>query len=350
MGELISVIVPVYNVQAYLSRCLQSIEKQTYQMIEIIIIDDGSTDESGKIADEFSSHEPRAYVIHKENGGLSDARNVGIDHSKGKYITFIDSDDYIAEDYIDYLYKLIKKYDVKIATSFYRMVSDVERVVDDIGGSNEDCITAEEAIQRMLYRNYISHNAWGKLFARDLFERTPTIDFSRYTLDEQKKLYIPVCQNRYRFPCGLINEDLALIYYLVIEAGKVAYGTKKTYYYVSNPASITKAKVKEKDFQVFDLYSIVGGIILGYYPNLSDAVLEFKETIYVKLYKRLVQNNQMEFNAQMEYIKNELRRTCVKALKSNVRKVTKIRVFVGAFSKKVFLLLCKMENLLGAKS
>ena len=88
MNDLISVIVPVYNVQSYLKRCLQSIQKQTYQLLEIIIIDDGSTDESGKIADEFSQKESRAFVVHKENGGLSDARNVGIDYANGKYINY----------------------------------------------------------------------------------------------------------------------------------------------------------------------------------------------------------------------------------------------------------------------
>ena len=149
---------------------------------------------------------------------------------------------------------------------------------------------------------------------------------------------------------GIINEDLALIYYLTIEAGKIAYGTKKTYYYVSNPESITKAKVKEKDFQVFSLYEMVSGIILDYYPTLIDAVLEFKETIYTKLLKRLVQNKQNEFDKEMNYIRRELKGICLYSLKSNIRIVTKVRVLVGAISKKAFIVLCKVENLLGAKS
>ena len=350
MDELISVVVPVYNVQAYLERCLQSIKRQTYQKIEIIIVDDGSTDESGKIADEFSKSDTRSYVIHKKNGGLSDARNVGIDYAKGKYITFIDSDDYIAKDYIEFLYDLITKYDVKIATSFYKIVSNSENVDEDIEEFEEGSITAEEAIQRMLYRNGISHNAWGKLYERDLFDTLPTIDFSKYIISEQSTSFVPIHKNRYRFPIGLINEDLALIYYLTIEAGKVAYGTKKTYFYVSNPASITKAKVKKNDFVVFDLYEFVGSIILDYYPVLYDAILEFKETIYVKLLKRLEQNKQIEFKPEADYIRKELKRTSLCAIKSNLRIVTKIRVLVGATSKKAFRLLCKIENMLGAKS
>lgn len=129
MNDLISVVVPVYNVQMYLKRCLQSIKQQSYQNIEIIIVDDGSTDESGKIADVFSSLEPRANVIHKKNGGLSDARNVGINHAKGRYITFIDSDDYIAKDYIEYLYRLIKKYVFYTFNQFFiQTAKGLERV------------------------------------------------------------------------------------------------------------------------------------------------------------------------------------------------------------------------------
>ena len=108
MNDLISVVVPVYNVQMYLKRCLQSIKQQSYQNIEIIIVDDILTDESGKIADVFSSLEPRANVIHKKMVDCLVLRNVGINHAKGRYITFIDSDDYIAKDYIEYLYRLIK--------------------------------------------------------------------------------------------------------------------------------------------------------------------------------------------------------------------------------------------------
>ena len=141
-----------------------------------------------------------------------------------------------------------------------------------------------------------------------------------------------------------------MIYYLTIDAGKIAYGTKKTYYYVSNPESITKAKVNEKDFQVFSLYEMVSGIILDYYPTLIDAVLEFKETIYTKLLKRLVQNKQNEFDKEMNYISRELKGICLYSLKSNIRIVTKVRVLVGAISKKAFIVLCKVENLLGAKS
>lgn len=96
MEEKISVIVPVYNVEKYLERCVESIFKQTYKNIEIILVDDGSTDNSGKICDKFLKKDERVKVIHKENGGLSDARNAGLEILSGKYIMFVDSDDWIS--------------------------------------------------------------------------------------------------------------------------------------------------------------------------------------------------------------------------------------------------------------
>ena len=100
MNDLISVVIPVYRVEKYLERCVESVINQTYANLEIILIDDGSPDNSGNICDEYAKIDKRIKVIHKKNGGLSDARNVGIENSKGKYITFIDSDYYIEENYV----------------------------------------------------------------------------------------------------------------------------------------------------------------------------------------------------------------------------------------------------------
>lgn len=105
LQPLISVIVPCYNVMEYLPKCVESILSQTYKNLEIILVDDGSTDSSGKICDGYAAKDNRIKVIHKKNGGLSDARNVALDVMKGEYVTFIDSDDYVANDYVEFLYK-----------------------------------------------------------------------------------------------------------------------------------------------------------------------------------------------------------------------------------------------------
>ena len=107
-NDLISVILPIYNVEPYLERAVDSIIKQTYRNIEIILVDDGSPDNCGNICDAYAKQDKRIIVIHKENGGLSDARNVGIKKASGKYITLVDSDDYVDDDYVEFLYSLIK--------------------------------------------------------------------------------------------------------------------------------------------------------------------------------------------------------------------------------------------------
>ena len=108
MEDLITVIVPIYNVELYLRKCIDSITGQSYKNLEIILVDDGSQDKCGLICDEYAEKDSRVRVIHKENGGLSDARNAALDVMKGEYVTFIDSDDYVATEYISYLYDLIK--------------------------------------------------------------------------------------------------------------------------------------------------------------------------------------------------------------------------------------------------
>ena len=109
MRDLITVVVPVYKVEKYIDRCVTSIINQSYKNLEIILVDDGSPDNCGKICDDYARKDERIKVIHKENGGLSDARNAGINIAKGKYITFIDSDDYIKYDYVEFLYNNIEK-------------------------------------------------------------------------------------------------------------------------------------------------------------------------------------------------------------------------------------------------
>ena len=104
--KLVSIIVPIYKVEKYLKQCLDSILNQTYENIEIILVDDGSPDNCGKICDEYASNDKRIRVIHKENGGLSSARNAGLDVATGEYISFIDSDDYVSENFIKRLYDL----------------------------------------------------------------------------------------------------------------------------------------------------------------------------------------------------------------------------------------------------
>ena len=126
MEDLISVIVPIYNVEKYLNKCIDSIINQKYKNLEIILVDDGSPDNSGKICDEYSKKDNRIKVIHKENGGVSSARNVGINNATGNWISFIDSDDWIEEDYINNLLSNAKKNNAEISMCGYNRVYETK--------------------------------------------------------------------------------------------------------------------------------------------------------------------------------------------------------------------------------
>ena len=129
--ELISIIIPVYNVQQYLSRCIDSVLRQTYPHFELILVNDGSPDESPQICDDYAKRDGRIKVIHKTNGGLSSARNAGLDIALGAYITFVDSDDWIHEQYLEKLFSMITSHNADIAVANFIMVYDDKPHISD---------------------------------------------------------------------------------------------------------------------------------------------------------------------------------------------------------------------------
>lgn len=149
-SPLISVIVPVYNVAPYLRHCIDSIINQTYQNIEIVFINDGSTDDSAEILTEYESKDSRIRVIHQKNGGLSNARNNGISNSKGSYITFIDSDDYVSKDYVSYLLDLLRKnnFQSKLAICSLMNVFIKTNTQRNNGNDQEAVLTGKECIEK----------------------------------------------------------------------------------------------------------------------------------------------------------------------------------------------------------
>ena len=166
--DLISVIVPVYNVEKYLDKCIQSIVDQTYTNLEIILVDDGSPDNSGAICDEWAEKDNRIKVIHKANGGLSDARNAGLDIATGEYIAFVDSDDYIELDFYDKLYNVIK------ATNCDISICNLRKVYENNNVSVNNCDTFEiteysttEAMSALI-DDKIRQVVWNKLYKADI--------------------------------------------------------------------------------------------------------------------------------------------------------------------------------------
>lgn len=168
----ISVIVPVYNSEKYLQRCINSILNQTYKDLELILIDDGSTDSSGSICDSFAKIDSRVRVIHQKNSGVSEARNIGLNHAVGDYITFVDSDDYIDSRMYEELINLFLKYNADITHCGYKRVNPEGVIQKEVHGTHKVlCQNQIEATNCFLRGEYFNCGIWNKLFKASLFER-----------------------------------------------------------------------------------------------------------------------------------------------------------------------------------
>lgn len=195
---------------------------QIYHNLEIILVDDGSPDKCGKICDEYAAKDSRIRVIHKKNGGLSDARNVAIDVAKGEYLTFMDSDDTISEDHIEELYRLVEKYDCKLSICQWQTFREGNELVIKQKLAKEICYqTPREAVTSMYYQEEFDNAACVKLYHKSLFDEI-------------------------RFPKGLLFEDDYTVYRLLFKSDKVAYSNKITYYYLLRSDSIEGALFSKK--------------------------------------------------------------------------------------------------------
>lgn len=214
MDALISVIIPVYKVERYLNRCVESIAAQSYRNLEIILVDDGSPDQCGDMCDSWARKDARIRVIHKKNGGLSDARNAGIGAANGEYIVFVDSDDYIAQEMIERLYGAVRSNQTKLALCNVLCVDEDGLPTGESDGSpiREECLTAEQILPRFYQAGgplYIV--AWNKLYHRSLLSKET-------------------------FPVGKWHEDEFIAAQLFWKAGRVACIDYMGYHYVMRRA------------------------------------------------------------------------------------------------------------------
>lgn len=243
----ISIIVPVYNVENYIHKCIDSILNQTFSDFELILVDDGSTDDSGKICDEYKLKDNRVIVIHKENSGVSSARNVGIDKSTGKFLGFVDSDDYIKKDMYETLYKDIKEFDADISVcQIYDeyVTSCKSRAVesDKIKRCVLDNITA---FKLSIMRNIIGVNVYNKLYKKKLFDN-------------------------YRYPEGKTTEDAFITPMLIFNSKRISYNSLPKYFYVHRKNSITTLPYKPSDICVIEAYTNIRSFVNKNIPELND--------------------------------------------------------------------------------
>lgn len=229
MSELISIIIPVYNVEKYLKRCLESVINQTYRNLEIILVDDGSKDSSGKICDEYAEQDKRIKVIHKKNGGASSARNMGLDIAQGNYIGFIDSDDWIELDMYEYLHKLIVSLNVDIAMCEYVCVKKEIKYKK----KKEDIKVYEDInIFNFFYRmngEKSFYSVWNRLYKKD-------------------------CVEKIRFLENKITEDVDYTYNAYKRAKKVAVSNLSKYYYFINNYGVTRGRLSYKDLDLLTIW------------------------------------------------------------------------------------------------
>lgn len=218
--ELISVIVPVYQVRDYIQECIESIRNQIYKNIEIIIVDDGSTDGSDKLCDQEAKKDSRIRVIHQNNQGLSMARNIGITNAKGEYIALVDSDDYVNINYLNNLYALLKKYNADIA------VCDYTRKIFDTQRGHDYAITSEQMLREWHgKRKRIETVCWNKLYKKSIFGDA----------------------NENIFPVGKEHEDIYTSHLFVEKADKIAITDNKLYFYRKRENSITSDTLRKRD-------------------------------------------------------------------------------------------------------
>lgn len=171
MNELITIIVPVYNVEKYLNRCVKSLCDQSYRNIQIILIDDGSTDRSYDICKKWQGMDKRIFVFHEENKGQGSARNLGLKHAKGEYIVFVDSDDFVAPDYVKTLYKLLISYSADIVCCNCDQYDESNKYYGKYwNGKGIKKLTGHEAIISMWYQGIINIGPWGKLYKAKLWK------------------------------------------------------------------------------------------------------------------------------------------------------------------------------------
>ena len=298
----ISIIVPVYNVEKYLTRCVESLLCQSFKDYEIILVDDGSPDNSGKLCDEYESMDQRIRVIHQDNKGLSGARNTGIDwveqNSNSEWIGFVDSDDWVSERYLEALINAAESFNADMSLCEYIKTSGEMAEIDN-SKLNGEVINVED-----FYINHVvtATTAWGKIYKRDMFTDA-------------------------RFPLGRLHEDEFVTYKILFNCHKVVYIEQPLYYYFQNPEGIMLSKWNPRRMDVFDAFDEQAEFFeqypavhkyqgFRYLWNLNNtlkiignnsAYTEYKNTIHKRLKKKLWQYrkeipwNSISYIAETEY-------------------------------------------------
>lgn len=279
---LISIIVPIYKVEQYLKRCVDSLRNQTYTNLEILLIDDGSPDRCGKICDEYAKADRRIKVVHKQNGGPSDARNVGLDVMKGEYVSCVDSDDFVSRYYIENLWMAIQKGNCLLSECSFVEYCDDDRILSPkkIETCEIEILDKKELYSRLLYQKGIDFSSWGKLYHRDLFQEV-------------------------RYPVGQWYEDVPTTFKIFEKIDKIAVIPNVDYYYYQSRDSITHVHFDERKMDAIRNVGALRDFISVHYPSLKRAAeCRYFSTVCTILF----QINDQKYEQQKLQLWNEIKK------------------------------------------
>lgn len=320
---LVSIIVPIYNVEKYVERCIDSIINQTLKEIEIILVDDGSTDNSGKICDEYARRDERIKVIHKKNGGQCSARNVGLDIAKGEYIGFVDSDDFIKLYMYEILYLQINKYNADIIKCNF--VDVIDGQIKQYEESNLTTIyDTEKAFYNFInepyrFNKHFKAIMWDGLYKTKLFEEI-------------------------RFPEGFIYEEGYVLPKLFLKSNKLVHLDKNLYYYVKNKKGTMAQGLNENGLKSIDDWKEIHYLLYDKYPMLNKYTAYRWIDKYLNLYKSLYYRKDIDKNDYYKnYIRCELKNriSYFQAIITDKKILKKVRIF--NYNPKLYLFFLKYK-------
>ncbi|MCH5174299.1 MAG: glycosyltransferase family 2 protein [Prevotellaceae bacterium] len=283
---MLSIIIPIYNSAQYLHRCIDSVLRQTYKDIELVLIDDGSSDSSAEICDDYARKDMRVRVLHQANQGASIARKRGIDVAVGEWLTFVDSDDAVEEDYIERLYDAAIRYDIKIAAC--NQIQHKEGTEIEADKTGKTVLLKEQELHKRFFK-YQFWGFWGKIYHRSVFENTY---FPKYT----------------------INEDYVVMVQLFNRCKQMAYVPMDLYHYMVHEDSLSHQKLS---LRMFDEYHNKRWVV-GYYKNNNRQYVHYAEAQLVETCIKLIGlvGENGTFEAEKKQMQEYLRKHIVGIMKN----------------------------------
>lgn len=314
--EKISVIVPVYKVEKYLRRCVNSLIDQTYKNLEIILVNDGSPDECGKICDHFAEMDDRITVIHQKNGGQSSARNTGLKFATGDFLGFVDSDDWIQRDMYQLLYENLKNFNCDLSICQRINVRD-ESDINEISNSNKITLyECDDIIDFFLKNDMLA--VYNKLYRRELFDNVT-------------------------YPIGKIHEDIFLTYKIMTKSKKIVISDAKKYCYFLGGESTTRSPLNINDFNMIEEWDKVIEDLKVNYPNMVQGGIVRLYISYFNLINKYVMHGAKDKNTKIQI--NDYLGTWISCLRKSklfiqdnayVKLNNRIQIFLLVVSFKLF--------------